>query len=625
MQIFELHFNPKLKEDQIFDSFVYEPENIYEKNLGSLYAVGELQNVLPQNLKLLDDIAKSIKKNYYTFSQKFPEKALSQSLKKTNEYLAEKVKKENVSWLGNLNFAVFSLKNFTPHFQGKSGGFNLVFTKTGDIKILLLRAGQIIDIGKNLDLREIEPYPLKIFLNVVSGKLFQDDKILVLTKEIFEFFLQQNLLTKIAQTENIDGKKIKEILPSSLFTKGGGSKISGICFLSVVKTEPTKKHGAILFQSDKKFSFPKIRFPFKLPKIIKKPNLPKIYPVKFASQLFNRVKLPKIKIPTSGPIIEKLRPKINVKKKLILILILAFVLLLGFLIFKQAVGRKENEIRTSLVEIQEKVNQAESFLIFKNEKEANALFKEAWKEILLLTETKSSDIIDLKQSIEENLENLNKLEKIENPELINEPDLKLFSSPSSSLVESPSFEFNFDLSASYLSNLYFLDKETCEIIKYSLLGGENWGSPKKWMKDKGPCSEPKSMTVDGSVWILNKDNSILRYYAGSFQETIIPDVFPFLENITQIKTKTDVPYLYLLEPVKNRVVIIDKKPARNASPARQPDGSHGGGHNDAGGGKVIKQFQSEKFDNLKDLDISQDGKTIYLLNNSTIYKIKIST
>jgi len=575
MQIFELHFNPKLKEDQIFDSFVYEPENIYEKKLGSLYAVGELRNTLPQNLKLLDDVAKSIKKNYYTFSQKFPEKALSQSLKKTNEYLAEKVKKENVSWLGNLNFAVFSLKDF-----------NLVFTKTGYIKILLLRAGQIIDIGKNLDLREIEPYPLKIFLNVVSGKLFQDDKILVLTKEIFEFFLQQNLLTKIAQTENLDSKKIKEILPSSLFTKGEGSKISGICFLSVVKTKQTKKHGAILFQSEKKFSFPKIRFPFKLPKIIKKPSLPKI-------------KLPKIKIPTMGPIIEKLCPKTNIKKRLILILVLAFVLLLGFLIFKQAVERKENEIKTSLVEIQEKINQAESFLIFKNEEEANALFKEAWKEILLLTETKSSDMIDLKQSIEENLENLNKLEKIENPELVNEPDPKLFSSPSSSLVVPPSFEFNFDLSASYLSSFYFLDKKTCEIIKYSLLGGENWGSPKKWIKDKGPCSEPKSMTVDGSVWILNRDNSILRYYAGSFQETIIPDFFPFPENITQIKTKADIPYLYLLEPVKKRIVIIDKK------------------------GKIIKQFQSEKFDNLKDVDVSQDGKTIYLLNSSTIYKLKL--
>jgi len=571
MQIFELHFNPKLKEDQIFDSFVYEPENTYEKNLGGLYIVGELENTLPQNSKFLDNLTKIIKKNYYTFSVKSPEKALSQCLKKANEYLAEEVKKENVSWLGNLNFTILSLNNF-----------NLVFTKTG---------GEIIDLGKNLDLRQIEPYPLKIFLNTVSGKLLQDDKILVLTKEVFEFLFQQNLLAKIAQTENINSKKIKEILPISLFTKDEGSKISGICFLAVLatKSEKAEKFQPILFQNEKKFSFPKIKLPFKLPKIFKKPRLPKI-------------KLPRIKIPATNQIIEKFLPKTKIKKKLILIAVLILILVFGFLIFKKAGETRENEIKKSLFEIQEKVNQAENFLIFKNDEQANILFKEAWEEISLLAEKESSlktDALSLKESIEEKLIELNKLETIENPELVNEPDPGLFSSPSSSFVNPPLFEFSFDLSASYLSNLYFLDKKTCEIIKYSRLGNLNWSSAKKWMKDKGPCSNPKSMTVDGSVWILNGDNSILRYYSGSFEESIILNFFPFPENITQIKTKKNIPYLYLLEPVKNRVIVIDKK------------------------GEIIKQFQSEKFNNLKDLDISQDGKTIYLLDSSKVYKVEI--
>jgi len=606
MQIFELHFNPKLKEDQIFDSFVYEPENTYEKNLGSLYVVGELQNTLPQNSKFLDNLTKIIKKNYYTFSIKSPEKALSQCLKKANEFLAEEVKKENVSWLGNLNFTILSLNNF-----------NLIFTKTGELTILLLRGSEIIDIGKNLDLRQIEPYPLKIFINIVSGKLLQDDRILILTKEVFEFLFQQNLLAKIAKTENINSKKIKEILPISLFTKDEGSKISGICFIAVLtaESEKTEKFQPILFQNEKKFSFPKIylvkfasqlfnrvKFPFKIPQIIKRPKLPKINPVKFAPQLFNRVKLPKIKIPAAGQIIEKFRPKIKIKKKLILIVVLILILFLGFLIFKKAGEIKEGGVKKSLFEIQEKVNQAENFLIFKNDEQANALLKEVWKEISLLAEEETSlksDILSIKQSIEEKLIELNKLETIENPELVNEPHPDLFSSPSSSVIDPPSFEFSFDLSASYFSSLYFLDKKTCEIIKYSHLGNLNWDSAKKWMKDKGPCSNPKSMTVDGSVWILNGDNSILRYYSGFFEESIVLDFFPFLENITQIKTKTDIPYLYLLEPVKNRVVVIDKK------------------------GKIIKQFQSEKFDNLKDLDISENGKTIYLLNNSTVYKIEM--
>ena len=36
MQIFELHFNPRQKEEETFDSFVFQPENVYEKKLGSL-------------------------------------------------------------------------------------------------------------------------------------------------------------------------------------------------------------------------------------------------------------------------------------------------------------------------------------------------------------------------------------------------------------------------------------------------------------------------------------------------------------------------------------------------------------------------------------------------------------
>jgi hypothetical protein len=64
MQIFELHFNPKLKEDSIFDSFCFEPENLYERKFGSLIVVGELKNVLPQNIKLLDNFTNYLKKQY---------------------------------------------------------------------------------------------------------------------------------------------------------------------------------------------------------------------------------------------------------------------------------------------------------------------------------------------------------------------------------------------------------------------------------------------------------------------------------------------------------------------------------------------------------------------------------
>ncbi len=213
MQVFEFHFNPAPKRppatflargetpDLIFDSFCYEPENIYERRLGSLYMVGLLKKILPKNLRFLEKLSKIIKEKYYKYTLFSPEKSLKESLKETNEFLEQVAKKGDVSWLGNLSFAVLSLKDF-----------NLNFTKVGDIKILLLRGGKIIDIDKKLRFQDIEPYPLKIFGNIVSGKFAEEDLILVFTKEVFDFFQEENLLNEIAKLEQFSIKGVKEIL-----------------------------------------------------------------------------------------------------------------------------------------------------------------------------------------------------------------------------------------------------------------------------------------------------------------------------------------------------------------------------------------------------------------------------
>ena len=39
MQVFEFHFNPKAKTDSSFDSFCYEPENIYEKKKEAIHEI----------------------------------------------------------------------------------------------------------------------------------------------------------------------------------------------------------------------------------------------------------------------------------------------------------------------------------------------------------------------------------------------------------------------------------------------------------------------------------------------------------------------------------------------------------------------------------------------------------
>jgi len=664
MRVFEFHFNPKLRPDLIFDSFCYEPENIYEKRMGNLYLVGVLRNVLPQNLHFLDKLVKVIQKEYYRSTVRKPEKALKEGLKEANEFLEQIVKKGDVSWLGNLSFVVLSL---TPH--QKFGGGELNFTKVGDLKIFLLRGERIIDIDRKLKFEEITPWPLKIFSNIVSGKLAEGDVLLISTKEVTDFFEKENLLPEIGKIWPPDEKGLKEIFDKK---KEEVLKISGISMFIFLTKEvmPDKKQVISEKSYPKEFNLKEVFSPFIniFKGLIRKPCLRLLGFVEQAKL----GKLPKLAIPKLGV------PKFpKLPKKLIPILALIFFLALGFFISQFQKEKELKERQITLEEIQEKINRAESFLILKTpraEKEANSLFKESWEEISQLAKIVSNlpkdfqnQVFSLKDKISKTLFELNKLETIEEPELFFEFDaqkfvpqkmifanaqLYFFSPHSQNLFEvnknaqaeiieidqkfnlaalfdevvlflskpnqltilkegqfsqlalqEPYSDFNFDDFASFRRHLYFLDKNSAEIIRYPYLKNFEWGSAQLWLdREEKKAIGARSLAIDGSIWLLGKDYNpptthIYRYYIGRLQEKIVLEIFPEPKEFKKIFTSATLPYLYLLEPAQKRMVILDKK------------------------GQIIKQFQSQKFDNLLDFAVSQDGKTIYLLNGLKVYQI----
>lgn len=681
-QVFELHFNPKLKEDLIFDSFCYEPEDVYEKRLGSLYMVGELKNALPQNARFLDNLAQVIKGKFYAFPVQSVEKGLKESLSGANEFLEKEVEQDNTRWLGNLNFAVISLEKF-----------NLNFTKVGDIKILLLRGGQIIDIGKELEFQEIEPYPLKIFSNIVSGKLSSEDIIFVTTKDVFSTFAESSdkklfssgsLLNEIAKAIPFDEKRLKKILRQK---EKELSEISGISLLIVLKPQVLQKL-ALSFEKEVPL-FP-IREVFK-PVTIKIKNLFKILKRLLPAKPSIKIPLPskkafplrklllfgeKIKI-FPNLIWQQFSKKINLfqriksspkfKKKIILVSTLIFFLLAGFFIFKERKKALLKEAPEILLKIQDKINMAENFLILKEEEKANSMFQEAWEEILPLTKIEhplKDEALALKESIEEELLTLNKIKIIPEPTvllefskqeflplkmieldkvlyffnpyskglykfergekikieieqkfnkalLLNKSSILFFSEPDELVfwkedrigttitLKLPFPDFVCTDFSSFLKNIYLLDGKKGEIIKYAspIVIGKDF--PQYWLdsETKKPIGG-KSMAIDGLIWILNSNNGIDRYYLGKHQETLILDFFPPPKNLEKILINQNLPYLFLLEPEQNRIIVLEKS------------------------GQVVSQFQSEKFDDLKDFAVSTDG-IIYLLNGQKIYQMKL--
>jgi len=299
MRIFQFYFNPKSKEDLIFDSFCFEPENIYEKKLGSLYIVGVLENALPKNYNFLEKLSKFMKEKFYEKTLTKPERALRETLKATNEFLAKIAKDGDVSWLGNLSFAVLNLKNF-----------ELNFAKVGGMKIYLIRGRKIIDIDRRLRLQDIEHYPLKIFGNVVTGKLIENDLVLVLTKEVFDFFQNENLIQKIKEIEFFDEKEFKKILEEK---KEALSQVKGIAFLISLSKEAAKgKKEIIAPKTLKEFSFKEFL------SLLFKSKAKKLKPFSF-SEIFS-------------PLKEKFLIILK-NKKFLLILTFALILILGYLLF----------------------------------------------------------------------------------------------------------------------------------------------------------------------------------------------------------------------------------------------------------------------------------------------------
>jgi len=707
MQVFEFHFNPGDKNRLIFDSFCYIPENIYEKRMGGIFMLAELKSPLPHNYKLLEKTASAVKKEFYLKFHRTHEQALKESLKRGNEVLSAEVAKENTDWLGNLNFAIISLKNF-----------DLNFTKIGAIKMFLLRGPHVIDIGSKLDSQEIEPYPLKIFNNIVSGRLAENDIILLFSEAIFPAL--KNIINEIAEILPFDENKLKNFIKTK---EKELADISGaFIVINVIKQPATLRRPKIIFQREaEKFQMGQALSPilqyskkstaflrnipilitFFLKKYKKAPSPepipPKNSPVKIKVKVeehkpksknklpsfkipsfrFNlpALRAPTLKIPTLKlPVFNLRKNNIIFRKKFLPILLFLSLLAVGFMIFQGQEKQKQKEYLLSLQTIREKVSQAENFMILKDtnsdaKKQALLLLSAAWDEIIPATKLSGQikvEALSLKEIIDNDLKVLNNLVKVEEPELVfefnkqefipqkiiyDEKNLYLFSpyvqnifkidenkngqivrenqkfSKASAdesghvflfakpdiltLIENSQINEKITLKLPYSGfnpidfttfkgSAYFLDAETAEIIRYLSPLTNNKENPLKWLRsDVQKPLGAKSLAVDGSVWALDKDNNFLRYYAGNLQQTIIPSVFPEIKSFSKILIPFGSPHIFALEPAQNRVVIFDKQ------------------------GKVIRQFESEKFDSLLDFAVSQKENTIWLLNAQRVYKINL--
>jgi len=370
--------------------------------------------------------------------------------------------------------------------------------------------------------------------------------------------------------------------------------------------------------------------------------------------IFKREKKPKL--PVIPSLIKIKRWDFLRKYGWILLLLLLFFI--GFLFFRTSDAKKEKRIQESLSQIIRLTEEAEALMSSGQESRAASGFKSAFEKVSAFAEKENlvSEILPLKERIERGLMAANKIQAVENPVPVAAltdfaPEKVAFSDPyiyayrpgsseirrikakdaSTSSFDAPepvwavSDSSGFLLAASkknlhypevdawktsnlalpenqilssYLMNLYLLDLKDCRIEKLAYSGQFVWKNPEIW-KDPEQTCRAKSISIDGSVWILNKDNSVLRYYTGIFEEKFSFDIYPETVELTKIIAGRQSPYLFLLEPANKRLIIADKN------------------------GKILKQIQSKRFENLKDFTLSEDEKTAFVLAGSEIFRLPL--
>jgi len=187
----------------------------------------------------------------------------------------------------------------------------------------------------------------------------------------------------------------------------------------------------------------------------------------------------------------------------------------------------------------------------------------------------------------------------------------LFYTEDGGIIEYDGFVFNFMDAESgfksgidvvpYATKVYVLDPIGSQIWKYYRQRASYGSAESYLLADDVDLSGAVSMSIDGSVWILNSDGTITKLLSG-VEEDFNIDRSPLTSfaGATKIHTAYEMSQLYVLDPANSRVLVFNKDAK-------------------TGGLVYSTQYVFEGLDDIRDIYISQAENRMYLLTGDKVW------
>ena len=159
------------------------------------------------------------------------------------------------------------------------------------------------------------------------------------------------------------------------------------------------------------------------------------------------------------------------------------------------------------------------------------------------------------------------------------------------------------------SSLYVLSGGNDQIFKLSLKNNI-FDSPAAWLKDPVGLKDSVGFTIDGTIYVLNTNGSLIKLYKGQRQTLDLSPVSPPLTQATRLITGTK--YFFIFEASSKRLAVFNKNDIKKGSETSLKAGA------------FLAQFDLSAFTNLKDIEVNEAEKSAYILDGNSIFQLKLN-